>query len=85
MTKELVKPEKFFTEKFGITSQQLEKIMGQSLGQPLDDADLYFEYRVNDSVSLEERLVKKALRQVSQGVGVRAIAGEKTDMPIRMR
>jgi TldD protein len=33
---------------------------------------------VNDSISLEESLVKKALRQVSQGVGVRAIAGEKT-------
>ncbi|HXC62480.1 MAG TPA: DNA gyrase modulator, partial [Nitrospiria bacterium] len=78
MTQELVKPEKFFTEKFGITSQQLEKIMGQALGRPLDDADLYFEYRVNESVSLEERLVKKAVRQVSQGVGVRAIAGEKT-------
>src|SRR6185295_7148867 len=59
-------------------SEQLEKVMGQALGRPLDDADLYFEYRVNDSVSLEERLVKKALRQVSQGVGVRAIAGEKT-------
>ena len=78
MSQELIKPEKFFFEKFGITFQQMEKIMGQTLGRPLDDADLYFEYRVNEAVSLEEGLVKKAVRQNSQGVGVRAIAGEKT-------
>jgi len=78
MTQGLIKPDKFFLEKFGITFQQMERIMGQTLGRPLDDADLYFEYRVNESVSLEEGLVKKAARQNSQGVGVRAIAGEKT-------
>jgi len=78
MIQELIKPQQFFSEKFGITSRLLEKIMGQTLGRPLDDADLYFEYRVNEVVSLEEGLVKKALRQVNQGVGVRAIAGEKT-------
>ena len=78
MTQGLIKPDKFFLEKFGITFQQMERIMGQTLGRPLDDADLYFEYRVNESVSLEEGLVKKAVRQNSQGVGVRAIAGEKT-------
>src|SRR3990172_1973294 len=78
MTQEITRPEQFFSEKFGITSRQLEQIMGQALAPKLDDADLYFEYRVNEAVSLEEGLVKKALRQVSQGVGVRAIAGEKT-------
>ncbi len=78
MAQDLIKPEQFFSEKFGITSRQLEKIMGQALGRPLDDADLYFEYRMNEAISLEEGLVKKALRQVSQGVGVRAIVCEKT-------
>jgi TldD protein len=78
MAQELVKPEKFFSDKFGITSRQMEKIVGEALGRPLDDADLYFEYRVNEAISLEEGLVKKAVRQISQGVGVRAIAGEKT-------
>jgi TldD protein len=61
-----------------MTRDQLERVMGTALGGRIDYADLYFEYRINESVSLEEGLVKKALRSVSQGVGVRANAAEKT-------
>jgi TldD protein len=44
----------------------------------VDYADLYFESRRSESVSMEEGLVKRAVKSVSQGVGVRATAGEKT-------
>src|SRR5256886_12908748 len=43
-----------------------------------DYADLYFEHTVDESISMEESLVKRASKSVSQGVGVRATAGEKT-------
>ena len=48
------------------------------LGKRIDYADLYFEYRVNEEVGLEEGIVKQAAKSISQGVGVRATAEEKT-------
>ncbi|MEK9172888.1 MAG: metalloprotease TldD, partial [Nitrospirota bacterium] len=44
----------------------------------VDYADLYFEHTVAESISMEESLVKRASKSISQGVGVRATAGEKT-------
>jgi TldD protein len=52
--------------------------MGRVLGKKIDYADLYFEYQTNESLSLEEGIVKKLSKNISQGVGVRAVAQEKT-------
>src|SRR5574342_1368879 len=78
MSTEIARPEKFFLEKFGLTEHTLERTLGAALGRRIDYADLYFEYRVNEEVGLEEGIVKKAARNISQGVGVRATAEEKT-------
>jgi len=78
MTGEIQRPEKFFLEKFGLTGQTLERTLGAALGRQIDYADLYFEYRVNEEIGLEEGIVKKAAKSISQGVGVRATAEEKT-------
>jgi len=48
------------------------------LGNKVDFMDLYFEYRTNDTISLEEGIIKKANKNISQGVGVRATSEEKT-------
>ena len=78
MTTQITRPKKFFLEKFGLTEQTLERTLGAALGKRIDYADLYFEYRVNEEIGLEEGIVKKAARSISQGVGVRATAEEKT-------
>ncbi|MBI4737688.1 MAG: metalloprotease TldD, partial [candidate division NC10 bacterium] len=78
MGDEITRPEKFFLEKFGLTEEILERTLGAALGKRIDYADLYFEYRVNEEIGLEEGIVKKAARNISQGVGVRATAEEKT-------
>src|SRR3989454_12411997 len=52
--------------------------MGRVKVRDVDYADLYFEHTVDESISMEESLVKRASKSVSQGVGVRATAGEKT-------
>ena len=78
MTGEMQRPEQFFLEKFGLTEQTLERTLGTVLGKRIDYADLYFEYRVNEEIGLEEGIVKQAARGISQGVGVRATAEEKT-------
>jgi TldD protein len=44
----------------------------------LDDADLYFQHTRSESWSLEEGIVKSGSFNIDQGVGVRAIYGDKT-------
>ncbi|MFO0773991.1 MAG: metalloprotease TldD [Nitrospiraceae bacterium] len=63
---------------FGLTDQQVGQALARVKVRDVDYADLYFESSRNESVSMEEGLVKRATNSVSQGVGVRAIAGEKT-------
>src|SRR5437899_1760045 len=75
---EVVKPERFFHERFGLSDRALERVLGTALGRRADWADLYFEFRVNQTASLEEGAVKKATRNVSQGVGVRVVAGARS-------
>jgi TldD protein len=78
MADETQVPEKFFLERFGLTERTLERTLGTVLGKRIDYADLYFEYRVNEEIGLEEGIVKQAARSISQGVGVRATAEERT-------
>ncbi len=75
---ELARPDRFFDERFGMDGRALERGLAEVLGRQVDYADLYFEYRVNEALGLEEGIVKTASRQVSQGVGVRATAAERT-------
>jgi TldD protein len=78
MTSTSSKPVDFFDDKYGMDTTSLQRVLGKALSTQIDYADLYFQYQVSDSVSLEEGLVKQAAKHVSQGVGVRALAGEKT-------
>lgn len=72
------RPADFFDHKYGMDITSLQRILGKTLSTQIDHADLYFQYEVSDAVSLEEGEVKQASKHVNQGVGVRAIAGEKT-------
>ncbi len=63
---------------FGLTEGEVIAALGRVKVRDVDYADLYFESCVSESVSMEESLVKRATKSVSQGVGVRATAGEKT-------
>jgi TldD protein len=71
-------PQRFFAEKFGIARESLNRILGGVLGKTADDGDIYFEYLVSESISLEDGAVKKASKSISQGAGVRAIAESRT-------
>src|SRR5437867_4481781 len=75
---EVVAPERFFHERFGLSDRALERVLGTALERRADWADLYFEFRVNQTASLEEGVVKKATRHVSHGVGVRVLAGARS-------
>ncbi len=68
----------FFTSRFNINSSEIGQLLTTALSKGGDYADLYFEYRISNSVMLDEQLVKSASKSISQGVGVRVNAGEKT-------
>ena len=63
---------------FGVTEQEVLRALARVKAPAVDYADLYFEACRSESVSMEEGLVKRATKSISQGVGVRATAGEKT-------
>ncbi|HSE58937.1 MAG TPA: DNA gyrase modulator, partial [Nitrospiraceae bacterium] len=63
---------------FGVTEQEVLRALARVKAPAVDYADLYFEATRSESVSMEEGLVKRATKSISQGVGVRATAGEKT-------
>ena len=61
-----------------LETAKLARVFGSLLSHRLDYADLYFQYSRSESWSLEEGIVKSGSFSIDQGVGVRAIAGEKT-------
>ena len=70
--------ESLFATRFHITRPDLEKYLAEALSHGGDYADLYFEYLLNSSISIDESIVKSAAQGVTMGVGVRVIAGERT-------
>ncbi len=78
MANELIKPENFFMSRFGMNERALELILGNALERKADYADLYFEYRSAEGLGLEESIVNHTSKSVSQGVGVRVCAEDRT-------
>jgi len=67
----------FFRDRFGFDESRLAASLGAALERRVEYADLFFEYSTQDSVSLEEGIVKTGSRHIEQGVGVRAQSGER--------
>ena len=63
---------------FELGAQKLERVFGTLAAHKVDYADLYFQYSRFEGWSLEEGIVKSGSFNIEQGVGVRAISGEKT-------
>lgn len=63
---------------YEIDIDRLQQIFGQILTHQIDYADLYFQYSRTEGWVLEEGIVKSGTFNIDQGVGVRAINGDKT-------
>ncbi|GIW41037.1 MAG: protease TldD [Candidatus Binatia bacterium] len=75
---ENVAPERFFLDRFGLEERNLEAALGTALARGVDFADLYFEFTTVESLGLEDGQLRRATKNVVHGVGVRAVAGDKT-------
>ncbi|GAA5177286.1 metalloprotease TldD [Modicisalibacter zincidurans] len=62
----------------GLDAEALEPGLEQALGPGIDYADLYFQRSWQENWVLEDGEVKDASFNIDGGVGVRALAGEKT-------
>ncbi len=62
----------------GLDAPQLERMFGALMGPGIDFGDLYFQHSRRESWSVEDGIVKDGAHSIEQGVGVRAISGEKT-------
>ncbi|MBP9059508.1 MAG: metalloprotease TldD [Rhodoferax sp.] len=63
---------------FGLDESHLARALAEIKAHRVDEADLYFQYTRSEGWSLEEGIVKTGSFSIDQGVGVRAVSGEKT-------
>lgn len=61
-----------------ITENDLQRILSELMGNAIDSGELYFQIRSQEGWMLEDGIVKEGNNTQEQGVGVRAISGEKT-------
>ncbi|MGI9212088.1 MAG: metalloprotease TldD [Methylococcaceae bacterium] len=65
-------------EPVGLSQNSLDQVMGELLASRLDAADIYLQQTRFESFGLEDGIVKDASYSIEQGVGLRAVTGEKT-------
>ncbi|MDY0309927.1 MAG: metalloprotease TldD [Castellaniella sp.] len=63
---------------WGLDESHLARALSDIHSHRVDYADLYFQYSCSEGWSLEEGIVKTGSFSIDQGVGVRAVSGEKT-------
>ena len=78
MTNALALAESRLLAPAGLEAQQLEHVFARLMSPGIDFADLYFQNSRHESWVLEDGIVKEGSHSIEQGVGLRAISGEKT-------
>ena len=66
----------------GLQLTDIDELMGRLAGNKIDYADIYFQHSRQEGWSLEDGKVKSGSRSTDQGVGLRAVSGEKTGFAV---
>lgn len=69
---------KLFADKFGVAREDLRKVLQAALSKGGDFADLYLEYKVANSVFMEDGIVKRSSEAIVLGIGIRVLKGRQT-------
>jgi TldD protein len=78
MSEQLQTASKLLLDPTGLGDQEIAETLDRLMGPGVDYADLYFQYTLQESWSMDEGMVKSGSYSIDQGVGVRAVSGEKT-------
>ncbi len=65
-------------EPAGLEERHLSSALGSIMTRNIDTADLYFQISRQESWTVEDGIIKAGSFNLDQGVGVRAVSGEKT-------
>ena len=63
---------------FGVSENDLKKVVTAALEQGGDYADLFFEHSFYNNISLQDGAVNRAYSNIDFGMGVRVLAGDQT-------
>ena len=63
---------------YNLTQSDVKRVLDSMCTRNIDYADLYFQYARSEGWSLEEGIVKSGSFNIEEGVGVRAVSGDKT-------
>jgi TldD protein len=66
-----------FLDWFGIDEPRISKVMAELTSRGADAADLYFQHRRSNYITLEDGIVSRAYTNVDQGVGLRVVIGDR--------
>ena len=78
MSKTLDVAKNILLDNKGLEIHDIENTLGYVMSPSIDQADLYFQSAHAESWVLEDQIVKEGSHSINQGVGIRAISGEKT-------
>jgi TldD protein len=78
MTDALIRAGERLLQPAGLDESDLQRVLSHLMGAGVDGGDLYFQRSAREVWSLEDGRVRSATHSLEQGVGVRAVAGEKT-------
>lgn len=78
MTKALETAENILLKNRGLELKDVQNTLDHLMLPSIDQADLYFQSSHSESWVLEDGIVREGSHNIDQGVGVRAISGEKT-------
>jgi len=78
MTQQLDSVKDYFFDSAELDDNKVTSVLENMLGHEVDHGELYFQSTRQESWGLEDGIVKEAHYSADRGVGVRALAGEKT-------
>lgn len=67
-----------YLDHFGVTLQLLQKITSKALSKGGDYADLFFEHKISNDLTLQDGAVNSAYSNIDFGVGIRVLKGDQT-------
>jgi TldD protein len=63
---------------FSLSQTDLQKVLNTALSQGGDFAEIFLEYRMFNSINMEEDIIKETSENIMLGAGIRVIFGDQT-------
>ncbi|HLP18129.1 MAG TPA: DNA gyrase modulator, partial [Bacteroidota bacterium] len=67
-----------FQEISGLDKATIDRLISIAVSKGGEYADIFADYSVNNSIRLEDRIIKSASKSIAAGVGIRVLKGDQT-------